>query len=383
MRGCLLLTLCVLVKAISAQYDYCLEGRYGEQAIFDSSQVVVVEDVLYGSATHLFNGNEVDLLMDVWMPDPEVDPETQRPMLLLVHGGSFMSGSRDDMNFYCMEFARRGYVAATVSYRLGWGCDPNAGIFTCLVCGPLANQLKAAAYCAVQDVRAAMRHLAYYASDFGGDPTHLFVGGGSAGAIASLHAAVVDPAEAETYFGPEIALAGGPDESGNDLPANYIVRGVVNNCGAIFNTALLGGGEEIPVISFHDQLDCVVPYASGNVLSCLGCAAFPLAQGSSSIHSWCAQNGVCSELNTLQNSLLHCGWPALNIIRRSACFMKRTMCGVCTSAENSSTNAFSPCMDLAWPQDEPGACPEDLNGDGAVNSGDLLIFLAAYGLNCD
>jgi hypothetical protein len=383
MRIILALIPALLANMAIAQFDYCLGGRYGEQAIFDSSEVVVLEDIQYGNATHLFTGNEVDLMLDVWMPDPALDTEIQRPMLLLIHGGSFMAGSRADMNYYCMEFARRGYVVATASYRLGWGCDPNAGIFTCLVCGPIAAQVKTAAYCAVQDVRAAMRYLAANAEAFGGDPTQLFLGGDSAGAIATLHAATVDQAEAEVYFAPEIALAGGPDNSGNDLPINYVVRGVINNCGAIFNTALLGGGEGVPVISFHDQFDCVVPYAGGNVLSCLGCSAFPYAQGSSSIHSWCAQNGVCTELNTLQNSLLHCSWPALNIIRRSACFMKRTLCGVCTSADNSNTNTYSPCMDLAWPQEDPGICAADINADGSVNAGDLLIFLSAYGLNCE
>src|SRR5436853_6282152 len=44
----------------------------------------------------------------------------KRPFILLIHGGSFRKGCRTQMTTDCIEFAKRGYIAATIDYRLGW-----------------------------------------------------------------------------------------------------------------------------------------------------------------------------------------------------------------------------------------------------------------------
>lgn len=365
---------------IQAQSDQCLTDRYADIAVFDSTDIVVENNILYGTSTNLFTNNSTNLFLDVWSPDPSIDPLAERPLILLVHGGSFMAGSRADMNFFCMEYARRGFVAATISYRLGWGCDPNAGIFTCGICGPLANNLTTAVYCAVQDAHAAMRYLVTNSVDFGIDTDWIFAGGVSAGSITALGLSFTDQAEANTYFANSVALAGNIDDAGNEWTADFQIKGVVNDCGAVFNANLIQANENIPVISFHDDLDCVVPYNTGNVLSCLGCNAFPVVSGSAVINTRLNQLGICSELNTRQLSLNHCSWPALNIVRRSSCFLKRIMCGVCTSSANNDINSSSPCALLGI--EEEGACASDLNNDGLVNSGDLLILLSEYGIIC-
>lgn len=367
--------------AAKGQLEQCLTERYADIAIFDSTDIVTQSNILYGTSTNLFTNNSTQLFLDVWSPDPSIDPLAERPLILLVHGGSFMAGSRADMNFFCMEYARRGFVAATISYRLGWGCDPNAGIFTCGICGPLAPNVTTAAYCAVQDAHAAMRYLVTNSADFGIDSNWIFAGGVSAGSITALGLTFTDQAEANTYFANSVALAGNIAESGNDLTADFQIKGVVNDCGAVFNTNLIQQGDNIPVISFHDDLDCVVPYNTGNVLSCLGCVAFPVVSGSAVINTRLNQLGICTELNTRQISLNHCSWPALNIVRRSSCFLKRIMCGVCTSSANNDINSSSPCSLLGIEAED--TCASDLNNDGLVNSGDLLILLSEYGIVCN
>src|SRR4249920_1320381 len=40
------------------------------------------------------------------------------PAVLCIHGGGFRAGTRDGHNGTCLKLAQRGFVAATVTYRL-------------------------------------------------------------------------------------------------------------------------------------------------------------------------------------------------------------------------------------------------------------------------
>lgn len=376
----LLLSLCSVVGVTQNQ---CLSDRYAHSASFDEADIIHHTNIIYGNATQVFTGVDQDLVMDVFEPDPAVDPLESRPLIVMIHGGAFYAGQRSDMNFMCMEFAKRGFVAATISYRLGWECDPNAGVFTCAVCGGQSDQLLTAAYCANQDARAALRFLLDDPTLYNVDPEWVFTGGLSAGSITALGVAFMDEDEANTFLPNAVAAAGPLNTSGNELTTPFAIKGVVNDCGAVFNEEIIDVEEQIGVISFHDEFDCIVPYGNGQVLSCLGCTAFPAASGSRVIHDQLTNLEICTELNTIQLSLGHCSWPELNLVQRASCFLKRQMCGVCTSVENNSTSAYSPCANLGIdPLTNPSECPEDLNQDGLVNAADLLQFLGAFGTVC-
>ena len=72
----------------------------------------------------------VELRMDVYEPDQTVDCEQTRPLFIYLHTGDLMPpplngrpvGTRKDSSAVeiCQRMARRGYVAASLSYRLGW-----------------------------------------------------------------------------------------------------------------------------------------------------------------------------------------------------------------------------------------------------------------------
>ncbi|MFM7031010.1 MAG: alpha/beta hydrolase, partial [Bacteroidota bacterium] len=82
------------------------------------AQVQTVNGVVYGQAT-TNTGASQSLAMDLYVP---VESNTApRPVMVFFHGGSFVGGTRNDavMTRLCQEFARRGYVTATASYRLG------------------------------------------------------------------------------------------------------------------------------------------------------------------------------------------------------------------------------------------------------------------------
>lgn len=46
------------------------------------------------------------------------DSKRLRPGVVLLHGGGFIRGDKSDLNLLCRHFSARGFVAATVGYRL-------------------------------------------------------------------------------------------------------------------------------------------------------------------------------------------------------------------------------------------------------------------------
>jgi acetyl esterase/lipase len=82
------------------------------------------------------------------------------PAVLIIHGGGWIAGDRRMERPFAKQLAARGYVAATVSYRLG-----PAGRFPA----------------PVHDLKAAVRWLRGHAAEYGIDGDHIGVVGGSAG----------------------------------------------------------------------------------------------------------------------------------------------------------------------------------------------------------
>src|SRR3954469_20208519 len=92
------------------------------------STVTKTADVAYGSAVDQTGAN-VTLKLDVYRPAG--DTVTKRPVIVWVHGGSFRAGSKtspeivDEAN----TFARKGYVTASIDYRLSpTGCGGSAPV---------------------------------------------------------------------------------------------------------------------------------------------------------------------------------------------------------------------------------------------------------------
>lgn len=82
------------------------------------------------------------------------------PLLVFIHGGSWKGGQRSDYLVYLIDFAKRGYVTATVSYRL------------------LADGVYPA--CA-EDIRDALKWFFDNGENYGYDPERIALIGGSAG----------------------------------------------------------------------------------------------------------------------------------------------------------------------------------------------------------
>jgi len=219
---------------------------------------------------------------------------------LFFHGGSFVGGTRNDavMTRLCQEFARRGYVTATASYRLG----VSIGIST-----PLDAEFAKAAIRATQDAKAAVRFLRRSVADgvpgqsglnpFSIDTNQIFIGGYSAGAITALHAAYFrDTALATPLIRNMLRVVGGGLEglSGNSGYSSR-VHGVFNMAGALLDSQLLQTPVH-PTVHFHGMQDDVVPYARGYATF----LSNPILQldGSSLLHPRIQRLGARSQLHS-------------------------------------------------------------------------------------
>ncbi|MBN1603814.1 MAG: alpha/beta hydrolase [Chitinispirillaceae bacterium] len=245
------------------------------------TNVTVTRDIFYRSAIN-YQGTTDSLKLDLYAP--EGAPDTLRPCVLLLHGGSFITGTKTDtlMTTFSSELALRGYIAVSIDYRLGVNILDIAG---------LENDFNRALYRATQDSKAALRFLRANASQYRIDTANIFCGGYSAGAITSAHHAYMNQAEAAT----KIDTAGlGLLESGEDLDNPSSFKAVVNYCGAIGDTNWLDS-KDIPIISFHGTADTIVPYTEGNAFKL---PVFPYLFGSGTINRIHLQLGIEDSLYT-------------------------------------------------------------------------------------
>ena len=170
---------------------------------------------------------ELELKMDIYTP--EGDDASSRPLLLMMHGGSFLFGNKNEkgQTEWCRHFASLGYVAASIDYRLGFHIKRD---------GLLRAELDA-----LEDARAA---LAFLLSEdrLKADAERVFVAGTSAGGALALGLAYAPPAPACRI------LAVG------DL------WGYVRGLSVLENAS-------VPIVSFQSIQDPVVPYEEGYPLN--------------------------------------------------------------------------------------------------------------------
>lgn len=245
------------------------------------TNVTVTRDIFYRSAIN-YQGTEDSLKLDLYAP--EGAPDTLRPCVVLIHGGSFITGTKTDtiMTTFSSELALRGYIAVSIDYRLGVNILDIAG---------LEKDFNRALYRATQDSKAALRFLRANASQYRIDTANIFCGGYSAGAITSAHHAYMNQTEAAT----KIDTTGlGLLESGEYIDKSSSFKAVINYCGAIGDTNWLDAND-IPIISFHGTADTIVPYTEGNAFKL---PVFPYLFGSATINRIHLQLGVEDSLYT-------------------------------------------------------------------------------------
>lgn len=223
--------------------------------------------------------------MDVY--EPMGDTMTQRPAVLLLHTGNFLpprvnggiSGTRKDstMIVAARKLARRGFVAITVSYRLGWN--------------PLLPseferraQLLNAVYRAIHDTKECVRGLkgdAMGTNTYGIDPNKISLYGSGSGGYVALAYATLDKwpeVELNKFTNPQTGNSVvdsnqvGNIEGFGGLLNLYAPNGqnsdvelVINTGGAMADTSWLEAGDP-PLVSFQAVRDPFAPYDEGTVV---------------------------------------------------------------------------------------------------------------------
>jgi para-nitrobenzyl esterase len=260
----------------------CNSTRYDEEVF---SSIDTSNNVAYGSNTD-YQGINTTLTMDIYQPSG--DTAAYRPLIVWVHGGSFVGGSKvdNDVVGLCQHFAKRGYVCVSINYRLGITFPFNQ-----------ANASKAV-FRGVQDMKAAVRFFrqdAATVNTYRIDPNMIFGGGSSAGAFCALHLAYLDqPSELPSAIDTTV-MGGMEGNSGNPGYASN-VRAVLNLCGAMGDTAWMVPGD-IPVCSMHGTADAVVPYATA-MLYLLGTFQIMPVSGSYSVNEHAMLIGIEQSMYT-------------------------------------------------------------------------------------
>ena len=170
----------------------------------------------------LLRKRPLDLDLDIYRPAEP--PAAPRPLLLMMHGGSFFVGYKEEAGqaAWCEYFASLGYVAASINYRLGFL--------------PTRKDLAASEIRALEDADAALAYL-LGREDLCIDREHLFAAGTSAGAMTALRLA----------FRP------------GDHP---LIRAVGNFWGSVHDLKVLEQ-TRAAILSFQSETDPVMPYGEG------------------------------------------------------------------------------------------------------------------------
>jgi poly(3-hydroxybutyrate) depolymerase len=266
--------------------------------------------------------------LNICYPAAAADTFAKRPLIVLMHGGGFSYGGRNDLNNMCLEFSKRGFVAATIGYRLGW----DSGLSYCD--GDTISDAKAV-YRGFQDAHAAIRYLVAHAATYKIDTAWIFAGGESAGGVNSLNLAFTSQSEMNSrlsFLQPEL---GDINNSGNNLQNKFSLKGIFNNWGSIVETDFIDADDAIPMIAFHGALDQCLPIDSGTYNSC---PHYIKLYGSRAIYNKLQSLGVCAEINVKTNGDhgIYDETSASDIFRvnRACCFFKSLFCNNCSSVYN-------------------------------------------------
>lgn len=361
-----------LLLGSSAFMQAQCDGERFHSYVFSGS--TVTSNVQYGSNLK-YNNTTQNLMMDVY--EPTGDVSASRPLIIVAHGGSFVGGSKTgtDVVPLCQDFAKLGYVAASIDYRLGMTHFPLGG-------PPDSSDAGAAVMRAVHDGRAAVRWFRQNAAAGGNtykiDTNNIYFTGVSAGGFIALHIAYMDhlsefPSYVDTIG--QYGLHGGIEgESGNPGYSSD-VKAIVNICGALGDTTWMQPGDE-PVLSLHGNMDNTVPYGS-NTIYLLGVYPLLVVDGSSSVAARADHIGLenCFKTYYNQDHVPEVGTSANNlayydttiVIARN--FLEHQVCGVALECgyTDSIRTVLSGVSELSKSNDRISVYPNPASNSVTVN----------------
>lgn len=344
--------------SINAQNALGCDGkRYLQDVFTDTTHAKGVE---FGR--NLASSLGASLLMDV--VEPKGDVLTKRPLIILAFGGGFVSGARNEqyMLDLCKTFAKKGYVCATIDYRL---YDFAKGF-------PDSLKISSTVIQAIQDMKAAIRYFKKNASltnAYRIDTANIILGGVSAGAITAMHTAEMDSTDnIPTWLRNIVKAEGGFEGNAGNPGYSSAVKGALSLSGGLYQKEYIDK-DDVPFMAYHGTADVVVPFGYG-----LNVYRFNM-DGDSSCNTYARSLGIKSNLVTVKGGghtdiYDPTGPYAANLadfLNKASLFLKQLVCG---------ENITAPTQDIdnqvvkiyPNPSDEMMTLSFDKNGSNSLSN---------------
>jgi len=239
-------------------------------------EVSITEDITYAEGLSHDSWNSaitsvVPLLMDSYVPDNDLQ---NRPLLMLIHGGGFSGGSKQQEALVYMAnyYASRGFVVFSIDYRLRGdiGTIPQEWIDATTNVDPAELDQLYAMYPAHRDAKAALRWIIANADNYSINKDYITVGGGSAGAITSIGLGVSELGD----YKDEISLSEDNTLSTTSLSQTYEVKTILDFWGSDVSIEILESiygyqkfdSNDPALFIAHGTEDTTVPFSSAEDL---------------------------------------------------------------------------------------------------------------------
>ena len=253
-----------LFACLAGSLAFVVHAR-AEEASPDSFLRPRFDNVVTNSAVKFadvvdYKGRPQELFVDIYRPDG--DGATNRPVAVLIHGGGFRTDGKRTQKYivhFANELARRGFVAASIDYRQRESADM-----------PTASDELPAMKDAAADSLAALQRIRAHGTEYGYDPSKIFLVGGSAG--GRITCAIACRENGDTGGLPvsdKFSTTDPPSSVASEKSADYSRDGLIA-------AAVLWGGPEpeyrcftidggdLPCVFIHGTHDSLVP-ADGSI----------------------------------------------------------------------------------------------------------------------
>ena len=239
-------------------------------------EVNIREDIIYAEGLshdswNSANNSVIPLEMDSYVPDNNLQ---NRPLLMLIHGGAFYGGSKQQDALVNMAnyYASRGFVVFSIDYRLRdhTGTIPQEWIDASSDIPPANHDQLFAMYPAHRDAKAALRWIIANAENYHINKDYITLGGGSAGAITSIGLGVSELGD----YKDEISLSEDNTLSTTNLSQTYEVQTILDFWGSNVSIEILESiygyqrfdSNDPALFITHGTEDPTVPFSSAEDL---------------------------------------------------------------------------------------------------------------------
>ncbi len=344
-----------------AQHPTCDGNRYKNFAFGAIDSTI---NVKYGQ-NYTMNNVLDTLMMDIYQPHSDV--AAKRPLIIIIHGGGFVSGTRQSYSPLCRYFAYKGFVTATIDYRL-----IDVPVFDSLA-------ITEAMIKAMSDAKASVRFFVEDAATtnlYRIDTNYIFIKGGSAGAVTASQIAYLDSSDSIPSYVMNLITANGGFKGNSSTNTSYStpIKGVISYSGALWRKEWIDAGEPA-LFCAHDELDTIVPCNYGLSKA----QPFPVYfYGSCVMQQEADLKGVYNGIYINNNSSGHMAYfgPTAikdTVLQRSSNFLYDIICNNILSSINNQENIGSkiqiypnPAIDKITIECHQKATIEILNIEGQI-----------------